>query len=114
MNPDTSPSFSFLTFFTNSHIIKTVAAYGLFLADGRTCPLLEKMPLYRATPFGEIVKNETGSIICPNGSRYTILIEVNPIRAEDGHLPSTINCWRDITELKQLTAEREVAYAIGS
>ncbi|MCL4295508.1 MAG: GAF domain-containing protein [Anaerolineae bacterium] len=88
-----------------------IEAYGVFLADGKTRPTPEQMPLYRASRLGETVKNEEWVIVRPDGSQIIVLVDVNPIWTEDGQVIGAVNCWRDITDRKQLATERQAAHA---
>lgn len=73
----------------------------IFLADGETLPSKEQMPLYRASHFGEIVRNEEMVIRLQSGERITVLVNAAPIRDDQGQIKGAINSWRDITERKQ-------------
>ncbi|MEH2238607.1 PAS domain S-box protein [Nostoc sp.] len=75
---------------------------GLFLADGVTRPTLEQLPLYRATRYGETIRNEECIIERPDGTRITAIANVVPIRDSQGEIIGAIDCWRDITNRKRI------------
>ncbi|MEA5624418.1 PAS domain S-box protein [Nostoc sp. UHCC 0251] len=77
-------------------------SYGRFLADGVTRPTLEQLPLYRATRYGETIRDEECVIERPDGSRIIASANVVPIRDFQGKIIGAINCWRDITNRKQM------------
>ncbi|WP_375500352.1 PAS domain S-box protein [uncultured Nostoc sp.] len=79
-----------------------VQSYGVFLADGVTRPTLKQLPLYRATRYGEIIHDEECIIERPDGTRITAIANVVPIRDSQGEIIGAIDCWRDITNRKQM------------
>ena len=79
-----------------------VQSYGLFLADGVTRPTLEQLPLYRATRYGETIRDEECIIERPDGTRITASANVVPVRDFQGQIIGAINCWRDITNRKRI------------
>ncbi|MCC5652208.1 PAS domain S-box protein [Nostoc sp. XA013] len=79
-----------------------VQSYGVFLADGVTRPTAEQLPLYRATRYGETIRDEECIIERPDGSRITASANVVPVRDFQGQIIGAINCWRDITNRKQM------------
>jgi PAS domain S-box-containing protein len=82
-----------------------VRAHGLFLADGVTRPTPGQMPLYRASHLGETVTNEEWVIERPDAEKLAVLVNVVPIRDNDGRIIGAINCWRDITARKRIEEE---------
>lgn len=78
-----------------------VQSYGV-LADGVTRPTLEQLPLYRATRNGETIRDEECIIERPDGTRITASANVVPVRDFQGQIIGAINCWRDITNRKQM------------
>jgi PAS domain S-box-containing protein len=79
-----------------------VQSYGVFLADGVTRLTLEQLPLYRATRYGETIRDEECIIERPDGTRIIASANVVPIRDSQGQIIGAINCWRDITNRKQM------------
>ncbi|MBG1240967.1 PAS domain S-box protein [Nostoc sp. NZL] len=77
-------------------------SYGLFLADGVTRPTPEQLPLYRATRYGETIRDEECIIERPDGTRITASANVVPILDFQGQIIGAINCWRDITNRKRI------------
>ncbi|MDZ8030223.1 PAS domain S-box protein [Nostoc sp. DedSLP04] len=77
-----------------------VQLYSLFLADGVTPLTLEQLPLYRATRYGEIIRDEECIIERPDGTTITAIANVVPIRDSQGEIIGAIDCWRDITNRK--------------
>jgi PAS domain S-box-containing protein len=81
-----------------------VQSYGLFLPDGVTRPNAEELPLYRATRYGETIRDEECIIERPDGTRIRVNANVVPVRNSQGEIIGAINCWRDITEQKRIEA----------
>ncbi|AUB39791.1 Sensor protein KdpD, transmembrane domain [Nostoc flagelliforme CCNUN1] len=79
-----------------------VQSIGLFLTDGVTRPTLEQLPLYRATRYGETIRDEECIIERPDGTRITAIANVVPIRDSQSQIIGAIDCWRDITNRKQM------------
>lgn len=79
-----------------------VQSYGVFLADGVTRLPLEQLPLYRATRYGETIRDEECIIERPDGTRITAIANVVTIRDFQGQIIGAIDCWRDITNRKQM------------
>ncbi|MEH1841432.1 MAG: PAS domain S-box protein [Nostoc sp.] len=79
-----------------------VQSYGVFLADGVTRLNLKQLPLYRATRYGETIRDEECIIERPDGTRITASANVVPVRDSQGEIIGAINCWRDITNRKQM------------
>ncbi|MEH2256292.1 PAS domain S-box protein [Nostoc sp.] len=77
-----------------------VQLYNLFLADGVTPLTLEQLPLYRATRYGEIIRDQEYIIERPDGTTITAIANVVPIRDSQGQIIGAIDCWRDITNRK--------------
>ncbi|MEH2329770.1 PAS domain S-box protein [Nostoc sp.] len=74
--------------------------YNLFLADGVTPLTLEQLPLYRATRYGETIRDQEYIIERPDGTTITAIANVVPIRDSQGQIIGAIDCWRDITNRK--------------
>ncbi|RCJ39499.1 hypothetical protein A6769_07035 [Nostoc punctiforme NIES-2108] len=77
-----------------------VQLYSLFLADGVTPLTLEQLPLYRATRYGETIRDEECIIERPDGTTITAIANVVPIRDSQDQIIGAIDCWCDITNRK--------------
>jgi len=84
---------------TSSNYVQSI---GLFLTDGVTRLTLEQLPLYRATRYGETIRDEECIIERPDGTRITAIANVVPIRDSQGEIIGAIDCWRDINNRKQM------------
>ena len=74
---------------------------GLSLNEELTRPHVEHDPLYRASRFGEIIRNEELVVARPDGTRIALLVNANPIKTSAGRVVGAIASWRDITDMKQ-------------
>jgi PAS domain S-box-containing protein len=75
---------------------------GILRPDGVTTPAREEVPLYRATRFGEVVKNEPWVLRRYDGKPIHVLVNTVPIRDASGSIIGGIGCWRDVTEQRAL------------
>jgi len=75
-----------------------------FLSDGVTRARADQLPLYRASRFGQTIRNEELVVGRCDGTRMDVLVDANPIRTPAGRIVGAITCWRDVTDVKQ--AER--------
>jgi len=73
-------------------------SHGLFLDDGITQPSLEEIPLYRASRFGETIRNEKWVVARSDGTRINVLVSSDPVKTPDGRVRGAITSWRDATE----------------
>lgn len=64
-------------------------------------------PLTRAVLTGEIIQNEELLFRQPNGERLPFLCNAGPIRDQEGRITGGVIAWHDISQRKQLEAERE-------
>ncbi|HZV98119.1 MAG TPA: EAL domain-containing protein, partial [Methylophilaceae bacterium] len=78
------------------------SACKLYPADSDTVPRPEQMPLYRATRYGESVQDEEWTIKRDDGQKITVQVNATPIKDSTGAIIGGINCWRNITERKQM------------
>lgn len=76
-------------------------SHGLFLDDGITQPSLEEIPLYRASRFGETIRNEKWVVARSDGTRINVLVSSDPVKTPDGRVLGTITSWRDATEIER-------------
>src|SRR5262249_19299431 len=73
-------------------------AYRLFFPDGR--PLShDEAPMAGVLRSGESARDRELVIERPDGSRITVLSNIDPLFDEDGTLVGAVNCFQDITEL---------------
>lgn len=81
-------------------------AFCIRMPDG-SMPLMEQLPLYRASRHGEKIADEQYLVVRPDGKTLRIEVRVNPVRDSDGAILGAISCWRDVTE--RYDAAREIA-----
>jgi PAS domain S-box-containing protein len=86
-------------------------SHGLFLDDGITRPRPDQIPLYRASRFGETIRNEEFVVARPDGTQINVLVNTNPIKTPEGRILGAITSWRDITEIKRAQAALRVSEA---
>ncbi|HSJ88056.1 MAG TPA: PAS domain S-box protein [Anaerolineales bacterium] len=77
------------------------AGWKIFLPDGVTVPTPEQMPLYRASRFGEEVRNMELMMQPSEGLPIPILVNASPIRDAQGNVVAAVNTWLDITDRKR-------------
>ncbi|GAA0867681.1 hypothetical protein GCM10009116_01460 [Brevundimonas basaltis] len=73
----------------------------LYQMDGRAldpeaCPMAEAVQTGKVTRNGEVVMER------PDGSRFTALVNIRPLRDPAGAIQGAINCFQDISEQKAL------------
>ena len=76
-------------------------SHGWFLDDGITQPSLEEIPLYRASRFGETIRNEKWVVARSDGTRINVLVSSDPVKTPDGRVLGAITSWRDATEIER-------------
>lgn len=84
-----------------------VEDWGIFRADGVSRPTADELPLTRAVRQSEVVVNEEWVVQRPDGSQISVLCNAGPIKDADGKTTGGILAWRDVTDRKQVEAERE-------
>lgn len=72
----------------------------LFHVDGRPLPH-DETPLALTLRSGEPMYGQEVVIERPDGTRRTILADIEPLRDAQGNITGAINCFRDITVRKQ-------------
>lgn len=72
-------------------------SYQAFSSNGEVLPLCE-MPVAEVLRTGEPVRNRELEIERPDGTRATVLINIEPLRDKDEKLIGAISCFQDITE----------------
>ena len=85
---------------------------GIFLADQGTPPSIEQMPLYRASRFGEEVRNVELILETPDGSRVPVLVNAAPIHDVQGNIVAAITTWLDITDRKRAEETLQASEAL--
>jgi PAS domain S-box-containing protein len=73
-------------------------AYKAYSLDGEP---LAAVPMAELLTTGQPVRDRELVIERPDGSRRTILANLDPLLDEDGRLVGGVNCFQDITELKR-------------
>lgn len=74
----------------------------VFLPDQEaTQPTLEQLPLYRASRFGEEVRNVELVMESQDGARIPVLVNAAPIHDIQGNIVAAIATWLDITDRKR-------------
>src|SRR5690606_32353506 len=73
----------------------------LYDVDGNPVSL-DACHMARALREGRSVRNQEGVIERPDGSRITVLANIDPIREPDGCIVGAINVFGDITRLKEV------------
>jgi PAS domain-containing protein len=76
-------------------------AHTLFLPDGRPLPH-EETPMAEALRLGKAAHDQKVIIERPDGSRVTVLVNIDPLYDEGGVLVGAVNCFQDISELTGL------------
>jgi PAS domain S-box-containing protein len=80
--------------------VRFCGAHKLYWPNGRPLP-------HRETPMGEVlrtgkpVRDEKLVIEQPNGSRVTVLVNVEPLFDDDGAIAGAVNCLQDVTGLER-------------
>jgi signal transduction histidine kinase/CheY-like chemotaxis protein len=77
-------------------------AWDIWLSDGVTRPEPEQMPLFRASRFGETVRDLEMVLRSKDGRKIELLVDAVPVLDGQGSILGAINCWRDITERKSM------------
>jgi PAS domain S-box-containing protein len=87
-------------------------SHRLFLPDGRRLPHAET-PMARVLRTGDAARDETVIVERPDGTRLTVLVNIDPLYDDDGLMAGAVNCFQDISELKRAQdrlSERERWY----
>jgi signal transduction histidine kinase len=73
----------------------------IFLPDGATIPVPDQMPLYRASRYGEEIRNVELMMEAKDGRKIPVLVSAAPIRNAQGKIVAAINTWQDISDQKE-------------
>jgi light-regulated signal transduction histidine kinase (bacteriophytochrome) len=65
----------------------------------------DRLPLTRATKYGEVVRDEERLLVRPDGTKVWLLCNAGPIIDRDGKLTGGVIAWRDITDRKRTEDE---------
>jgi PAS domain-containing protein len=79
--------------------IRFCGAYRAYRIDGEPLPLSEA-PMSEVLRSGESVRDYELILERPDGSRITILANLDPLRDADGEVIGGVNCFQDISELR--------------
>jgi PAS domain S-box-containing protein len=79
-------------------------AQNLFTLSGDPLPH-EQSPMAEALRSGEAVRNRRVVISRPDGHRLTVLVSADPLFEADGTLVGAVNCFQNVTELRQAAEE---------
>ena len=80
-------------------------SFRLWKTDG-TCVPHDECPMAVALRDGRSFRNATVVIERPDGTRVTVLVNIDPIRDERGAVVGAINVFHDMTELTEARKER--------
>ncbi len=84
-------------------------AWDVYLPDGETRPAREQLPLYRASHFGETIRNHEFVIRTKEGEQFTVSTSAVPIRDGQGNVVAALNSWQDVTHRKLNEQKLEAA-----
>ena len=80
-------------------------AHRLLLNDGTELPHAET-PMAEVLRTGQPARDAEVVIERPDGSRVSVLVNIDPLFDEEGALVGAVNCFQDISRLKQAEAGR--------
>lgn len=81
-------------------------AQRLYLPDGTWLPH-DRTPMARAVHTGEPCHGAEVVVECPDGSRRTVMVDIEALRDGNGGICGAVNCFRDITDYKRAEAEKQ-------
>lgn len=79
-------------------------SHKLYRLDGAPLPHAD-CPMAEAINEGKETRNAEIVIQRPDGTSVTALVNIRPLRSDDGTIEGAINCFQDITARKRLEAE---------
>lgn len=74
-------------------------SYRLWRSDGTVLPHRET-PMAAALRYGREFRNECVVIERPDGSRVTVMVNIDPLRNENGEIIGAVNAFHDVTPLE--------------
>jgi PAS domain S-box-containing protein len=74
------------------------ASHRLFLLDGRPLPH-DKGPMVEVLRTAEPVRDQTVILERPDGTRVTVLVNIEPLFDDEGAIGGAVSCLQDISEL---------------
>lgn len=83
-----------------------------FYPDDVTQPTLEEMPLYRASRYGEEVRNVELVMETQDGGRLPVIVNAAPIHDVQGNIVAAISTWLDITDRKRAEEALQASEAL--
>lgn len=89
------------------------SVWKIFLPDGVTQPSSDQLPIYRASRYGEVVRNSEFLMEAQDGRKIPVLVNAAPIRDAQGNIVAAINAWLDISDRKraeEILKESETLY----
>jgi len=75
-------------------------SFRLYQTDGAWLPH-DQCPMATALKTGACFRNQEVVVEQPSGQRRTVLVNINALKNDVGHVEGAINCFQDITERKQ-------------
>lgn len=75
--------------------------YRKLLPDG-SVPAPERLPLYRAMRDGTVVRNEPWIVEARQRDRFSVIVNVAPVRDDAGTIIGAVHSWVDLTEQQRL------------
>ena len=79
-------------------------SYRLFLPDGTPLPA-EDCPMANAVRSGTATRNAEVLMERPDGTRFTALVNIRPLKDHRGNIQGAINCFQDISIHKAMEEE---------
>lgn len=77
---------------------KFCGGFKLFLSDGTYLPH-DQTPMAKAVRLGESCRNVEVVIQREDGSEITVMVNISPLRDEQGRIVGAINAFQDVTEI---------------
>ncbi|NYZ63181.1 sensor histidine kinase [Luteimonas deserti] len=81
-------------------------AQRLYLVDGTSLPH-DRTPMARAVHTGESCHGAEVVVERPDGSRRTLMVDIEALRDGSGRISGAVNCFRDITDYKRAHEDKQ-------